>query len=51
MIFILRSDGAYASYGGMSMDAVMVSLALMGLTGAVITEAEFNAGTALIKAR
>lgn len=43
--FILRADGAYVSFEGMTIEQITASLAGMGMTGVEISEAEYTAAT------
>lgn len=43
MIYILRSDGVYASYEGQTIEQIISMLATMGLTGVVVDKATYDA--------
>jgi len=42
MVYLLRSDGAYASFNGMSQDAITTMLAQQGLTCTFIDEVTYQ---------
>lgn len=44
--YILRSDGAYCSYGGMTQSQITTMLSAQGLTCTFISQASFKAALA-----
>lgn len=42
MVYLKRSDGVYASFEGMTLDAVSSMLAAQGLTFDVLTEEQWD---------
>lgn len=49
MVYLTRSDGALCSWDGMSEEDVRAMLTAQGLTGTVLTEADYLAALAALQ--